>query len=232
MGLEVSKGCESARKSQLSTLEQIQGLEAGMSQKGVPEMSSITAIAGMFTKKAVVAWTIIGALLLAITFLPKANATENSIVGSEASKSVVAIDPGSESSFLGESFTTIAGAIFSKDLALVSAASIQVELARSPFGAKKVAQEILFNEYGFKQVQYDCLEKLWTEESNWRYKAHNKRSGAHGIAQALPANKMDVVSTDWRTNPVTQIRWGLRYISIRYETPCKALSKHKRSNWY
>jgi hypothetical protein len=235
MGLEASKGCESTRKSQLSTLEQIQGLAAGMSpmsQKGVPEMSSITAIAGMFTKKAMVAWTMIGALLLAIAFLPKANATENSIVGSEASQSVVAIDPGSESSFLGESFTTIAGAIFSRDLALVSAASIQVELARSPFGAKKVAKDILFNEYGFKQVQYDCLEKLWTEESNWRYKAHNKRSGAHGIAQALPANKMDVVSTDWRTNPVTQIRWGLRYISIRYETPCKALSKHKRSNWY
>jgi hypothetical protein len=235
MGLEASKGCESARKSQLSTLEQIQGLAAGMSpmsQRGVPEMSSLTAIAGMFTKKAVVAWTMIGALLLAIAFLPKANATENSIVGSEASQSVVAIDPGSESSFLGESFTTIAGAIFSKDLALVSAASIQVELARSPYGAKKVAKDILFNEYGFKQVQYKCLEELWTEESNWRYKAHNKSSGAHGIAQALPANKMDVVSTDWRTNPVTQIRWGLRYISIRYETPCKALSKHKRSNWY
>jgi hypothetical protein len=235
MGLEASKGCESARKSQLSTLEQIQGLAAGMSpmsQRGVPEMSSLTAFAGMFTKKAVVAWTMIGALLLAIAFLPKANATENSIVGSEASQSVVAIDPGSESSFLGESFTTIAGAIFSKDLALVSAASIQVELARSPYGAKKVAKDILFNEYGFKQVQYKCLEELWTEESNWRYKAHNKSSGAHGIAQALPANKMDVVSTDWRTNPVTQIRWGLRYISIRYETPCKALSKHKRSNWY
>ena len=203
-----------------------------MSQKGVPEMSSITTIAGMFSKKAVVTWALIAGLLLAVALLPNANATENAVVGSEASKSVVAIDPGSETSFLGESFTTIAGAIFSKDLALVSAASIQVELARSPDGAKKVAKDILFNEYGFKQVQYKCLEELWIEESNWRYKAHNKRSGAHGIAQALPANKMDVVATDWRTNPVTQIRWGLRYISIRYETPCKALSKHKRSNWY
>jgi hypothetical protein len=203
-----------------------------LSEKGVPEMSSLSAITGMFTKKSVLAWALISGLLLAITFLPKANATENSVVGLEASKSVVAIDPGSESSFLGESFTTIAGAIFSTDLALVSAASIQIELARTPFGAKKVAKEILTNEYGFKQVQYQCLEQLWTEESNWRYKAHNKRSGAHGIAQALPAVKMDVVSTDWRTNPVTQIRWGLRYISIRYETPCKAWSKHKRSNWY
>ena len=195
-------------------------------------MSSVTTIAGMFSKKAVVAWALVAGLLLAVALLPKASATENAVVGVEASKSVVAIDPGSETSFLGESFTTIAGAIFSKDLALVSAASIQVELARTPYGAKKVAKDILFNEYGFKNVQYECLKELWTEESNWRYKAHNKRSGAHGIPQALPANKMDVVSTDWRTNPVTQIRWGLRYISIRYETPCKALSKHKRSNWY
>ena len=195
-------------------------------------MSSVTTIAGMFSKKAVVAWALIAGLLLAVALLPKASATENAVVGVEASKSVVAIDPGSETSFLGESFTTIAGAIFSKDLALVSAASIQVELARTPYGAKKVAKDILFDEYGFKNVQYECLKELWTEESNWRYKAHNKSYGAHGIPQALPANKMDVVSTDWRTNPVTQIRWGLRYISIRYETPCKALSKHKRSNWY
>jgi hypothetical protein len=203
-----------------------------MREKGVPDMSSMTAITGMFTKKAVLAWAIIAALLLAITFLPKADATESSTLGLEASKSVVSIDPASESLFLGESFTTIAGAIFSKDLALVSAASIQVELARTPFGAKKVAKDILLNEYGFKHVQFQCLKTLWTKESNWRYKAHNKSSGAHGIAQALPAEKMDVVSTDWRSNPVTQIRWGLRYISIRYETPCKALSKHKRSNWY
>ena len=97
-----------------------------MSQKGVPEMSSVTTIAGMFSKKAVVAWALIAGLLLAVALLPKASATENAVVGVEASKSVVAIDPGSETSFLGESFTTIAGAIFSKDLALVSAASIQV----------------------------------------------------------------------------------------------------------
>jgi hypothetical protein len=99
-------------------------------------------------------------------------------------------------------------------------------------GAKKVAKGILLDEYGFTEKEYKCLNQLWTKESNWNYKSRNKKSGAHGIPQALPASKMNVVSTDWRTNPVTQIRWGLRYISIRYETPCKALAKHKRSNWY
>jgi hypothetical protein len=88
------------------------------------------------------------------------------------------------------------------------------------------------DEYGFTEKEYKCLNQLWTQESNWNYKSRNKSSGAHGIPQALPASKMNVVSTDWRTNPVTQIRWGLRYISIRYETPCKAWAKHKRSNWY
>ena len=44
--------------------------------------------------------------------------------------------------------------------------------------------------------------------------------------------KMEIVGTDWRTNPVTQITWGLKYIDERYEYPCAAWSKSKRSNWY
>jgi hypothetical protein len=119
-------------------------------------------------------------------------------------------------------------------VALVSLAARQVELAKSPKGAKKVAQSIIEEKYPKwdKKRQIDCLNDLWTSESHWNYRAHNYRSGAHGIPQALPAIKMEIVSTDWRTNPVTQIRWGLSYIKARYDTPCKALLKKKRSNWY
>jgi hypothetical protein len=119
-------------------------------------------------------------------------------------------------------------------VALVSLAARQVELAKSPKGAKKVAQSIIEEKYPKwdKKRQIDCLNSLWTSESHWNYRAHNYRSGAHGIPQALPAIKMEIVSTDWRTNPVTQIRWGLSYIKARYDTPCKALLKKKRSNWY
>jgi hypothetical protein len=176
-------------------------------------------------------------LLLAATLLPAANALELSLTSSvelEVQKSAAVVEPGTtEFLFLEDDLTaTASGAIFSTQLALVSAASRQVELARTPIGAKKVARSILMDEYGFSEKQYKCLNQLWTQESNWNYKSRNKSSGAHGIPQALPASKMNVVSTDWRTNPVTQIRWGLRYISIRYETPCKAWAKHKRSNWY
>jgi hypothetical protein len=190
------------------------------------------------SKKSVAIWGVTASLLLVATILPAANALEIAVpltVEIETSKGAAIVEPGESAASLfadDDLAATASGAIFSSDLALVSSASRQVELARSPLGAKKVAKSILLNEYGFSEKEYKCLNSLWTKESHWNYKARNKNSGAHGIAQALPASKMNVVSTDWRTNPVTQIRWGLRYISIRYETPCKALAKHKRSNYY
>jgi hypothetical protein len=190
------------------------------------------------SKKSVAIWGVSTALLLVATLLPSANALEVSSpseVEIDLTKSSAVVEPVETAAQLfGEDdlAATASGAIFSSELALVSSVSRQVELARTPLGAKKVAKSILLDEYGFTEKEYACLNTLWTKESHWNYKARNKKSGAHGIAQALPASKMNVVSTDWRTNPVTQIRWGLRYISIRYETPCKALAKHKRSNYY
>jgi len=122
--------------------------------------------------------------------------------------------------------------LFASQMALAASISQQVEMARTIVGAKKVAKAIMFSEYAWGADQYTCLNRLWTKESHWNYKAHNKRSGAHGIPQALPAIRMEVISSDWRTNPVTQIRWGLRYIEARYENPCKAWAKFKRSRYY
>ena len=190
------------------------------------------------SKKSVAIWGVTTSLLLVATILPAASALEIAVPSSnelEATNSSSIVEPvAATAALLAEDAlaVTASGAIFSSDLALVSSASRQVELARTPMGAKKVAKSILIDEYGFNEKQYQCLNTLWTKESHWNYKARNKTSGAHGIPQALPASKMSVVSTDWRTNPVTQIRWGLRYITIRYETPCKALAKHKRSNYY
>ena len=118
------------------------------------------------------------------------------------------------------------------EMALISVEARRVEMAKTPDGARLVAKDLVLNKYGWSASQFSCLNKLWTKESNWRYQARNKTSGAHGIAQALPATKMEVVGTDWRTNPVTQINWGLKYITERYETPCLALRKFNRSRWY
>src|SRR5690606_26581320 len=67
-----------------------------------------------------------------------------------------------------------------------------------------------------------CLEKLWTAESGWKHRADNPTSSAYGIPQSLPGSKMAAAGSDWRTNPTTQITWGLDYITDRYGTPCAA----------
>jgi hypothetical protein len=122
--------------------------------------------------------------------------------------------------------------VSASSMSLVSSASASVELARTPDGAREVAKVLMEDKFGWGDKQYACLDDLWIKESHWNYRASNKRTGAHGIPQALPATKMDSAGTDWRTNPVTQISWGLRYIEVRYDTPCKAWAKFKRSNWY
>jgi hypothetical protein len=125
-----------------------------------------------------------------------------------------------------------AQSLFASEMALVASVTQQVEMARTPVGAKVVARQIMLSEYNWGSYQFECLNRLWTKESHWNYQAHNYKSGAHGIAQALPANRMEIISSDWRKNPVTQMRWGLRYIEIRYENPCKAWAKFKRSRYY
>jgi hypothetical protein len=76
------------------------------------------------------------------------------------------------------------------------------------------------------------LDELWQIESGWNELAKNKRSGAYGIAQALPAKKMEVFGRNWQRNPEVQIKWGTSYIKSRYKSPCKALKARDRKGWY
>ena len=85
---------------------------------------------------------------------------------------------------------------------------------------------------GMEMQQMVCLERLWTKESGWNEHSSNGSSGAYGIPQALPGNKMATVGADWRDNPATQIKWGLSYISGRYGNPCGAWSFFQSHNWY
>jgi hypothetical protein len=85
---------------------------------------------------------------------------------------------------------------------------------------------------GFSTSQMSCLDKLWTRESQWTTTAENSSSGAYGIPQALPASKMAEYGSDYRTNPVPQIKWGLNYIKGRYGTPCDAWNHSENTGWY
>jgi hypothetical protein len=99
-------------------------------------------------------------------------------------------------------------------------------------GNKEYAKLYINQEFGWGEKQFSCLETLWFRESNWNHKATNPTSGAYGIPQSLPGRKMATFGDDWKTNPVTQIKWGADYIEKRYDTPCDALDFFYDRNWY
>src|SRR5690606_15547546 len=89
----------------------------------------------------------------------------------------------------------------------------------------------LLGEFGFGTDQMWALDALWTRESGWNHLAENQWTGAYGIPQALPGEKMAVFGEDWRTNPATQIRWGLSYIASRYGSPVAAWNFFLGNGW-
>ncbi len=90
----------------------------------------------------------------------------------------------------------------------------------------------LMLQFGVAADQWQYLDALWQRESGWNHLAENASSGAYGIPQSLPGSKMAQVAPDWRTNPETQITWGLAYIAARYSNPRGAWEHSQRFGWY
>jgi len=118
-----------------------------------------------------------------------------------------------------------------KKVVLIKIVKVKAFHFRTQWSVKEIARQRA-STYGWDKKQFACLTQLWNQESHWNPKALNRSSGAYGIAQALPPDKMDVVATDWRTNYATQIIWGERYIAIRYSTPCNALRHEYNTGYY
>ena len=98
--------------------------------------------------------------------------------------------------------------------------------------AKRIAKRKMKDMGWDDGSQFECLDTIFTEESGWRWDATNPDSGAYGIPQSLPAEKMASAGQDWRTNAATQIDWGLKYIRDRYGTPCGAYAERRAKGWY
>lgn len=97
-------------------------------------------------------------------------------------------------------------------------------------------------EAGVSEADLEVAIDLIYRESGCRVDATNASSGAYGIPQALPGNKMATVGDDWQTNPVTQIRWMIGYVNGRYGGWSQALDfwwctgicrgVNKSGHWY
>jgi hypothetical protein len=97
---------------------------------------------------------------------------------------------------------------------------------------REIARQILKNKFGYGSNQFECFNNIIMRESKWKVDATNPSSGAYGIPQALPGSKMASEGSDWRTNPATQIIWGVKYMEGRYGSPCAAWSFKAANGWY
>ena len=71
--------------------------------------------------------------------------------------------------------------------------------------------------------EFQCFNKIITKESRWSYTAKN---GSHyGLGQMRSQHYRDL-------DPFRQIDATLKYITIRYQTNCKAWAFHEQKGYY
>jgi len=107
-----------------------------------------------------------------------------------------------------------------------------------PVNSVKHLGQSMAQAMGWTGGDWNALNELWDHESNWNPHAKNPSSGAYGIPQALPYNKMPQAawpeSAGGTSDAGTQIQWGLDYIKSRYGSPSNAWSAWQSRNphWY
>ncbi len=83
---------------------------------------------------------------------------------------------------------------------------------------------------GIPESQFGMYNYIVSHESGWNPKARNS-SGAYGLPQSLPANKMASAGSDWRTNPITQLKWMKGYVK-KYGGINGAYKFWQSHHWY
>ncbi|MCB5164585.1 transglycosylase SLT domain-containing protein [Streptomyces bambusae] len=118
---------------------------------------------------------------------------------------------------------TAAAAVLVAGGALTGAAPAQA----ATLSPQTVAHSLIPN-----PAEYAAFSHIVQKESGWKVTARNASSGAYGLGQALPGEKMAAFGPDWRTNPTTQIEWCLNYMQTRYGSCTHAWEFWKAHHWY
>ena len=85
---------------------------------------------------------------------------------------------------------------------------------------------------GIPADKFWAVAEIVDHESDWNPLADNPTSSAYGIPQALPGVKMASAGADWRTNPITQLRWMNIYVHERYGGWDQAVAFRRIHGWY
>jgi hypothetical protein len=105
-------------------------------------------------------------------------------------------------------------------------------IERDPEVAKGHAKNTMAD-FGWKsEDQWQCLELMWTKESNWRPNAYNKtpvyQNGKKLYAGGIP----QILGLDPKITVERQIERGFSYIENRYSDPCTAWLFWQRNSYY
>ncbi len=107
------------------------------------------------------------------------------------------------------------------------AIGISLFLVPSAGGSKPVQyvthKEFALHLLNYNYHQFNCLEKLYTKESNWR---ENAKNGSH---YGIPQGRSQYLA---RVDGYKQVVWGIAYIDHRYGQPCIALDHWKAKGWH
>ena len=99
-------------------------------------------------------------------------------------------------------------------------------------GSSVEAFKKIVDEYKIDAEDVDKWAFIINKESGWNFRATNPSSGAYGLPQSLPGNKMSAFGDDWETNPYTQLKWMLDYMNSRYGSIDKAYKFWNENHWY
>jgi len=108
-------------------------------------------------------------------------------------------------------------------IAICLATFWNLDIAQSQTIKVNTLKQITFHQLNYSFDQFYCIDELIYKESRWNFKAKNPKSTAFGLFQILKYKE---------TDPIKQIKDGLKYIEHRYQTPCRALAHHKKNGWY
>ena len=112
-----------------------------------------------------------------------------------------------------------------KNIMVIPMSILILTLSTTP--AKAATQIDLLKLYAHSRLvsmeQFSCFNKIITKESRW---SHTARNGSHyGLGQMRSKHYRDL-------DPFRQIDASIKYITVRYETSCKAWAFHQQRNYY
>ena len=85
---------------------------------------------------------------------------------------------------------------------------------------------------GIPEADWQYVEFIVKAESGWRVTVSNTSSGAYGLCQSLPGNKMASAGSDFMSNPITQLKWCNSYAHERYSGWYQSFLAWQRQKWW